>query len=524
MNGQRIIAVMRLELRIQRREPLTGLYMLVLSLLAAAFAAAGPVELVRGRGAVPRDSPWSLMLASTALTAFGQVITTMVAATVVLRDRADRVSDLLTTTRVTGHEYLVGKLSAALAMLLLIYTAIPLGLIVGAIGGGGQLRTAVAGAALPFVAVVLPTMLSIGALQFAVGVLSGRLWMIVGQGLLLIWVWTACTAAVTEPGGAWTSVLDPFGSAPLLAATNGWSDAQRVVRPMPVTMSLLVNRLGWLVVAAVAATVAVRRGVPPRAAVSSAAVLATDGETPNRGRALPLMRAASPTAWDGFVATVLHSARWMLRDTGWRVLTVLGMLNVGVHAVLDAAGGSGTMPASEQAVRALLLHGRLFLILLATIYAGELLWREREDRSAPFFDTAPVSDLALSGGRIVGVILAQCVVALLLTGAAGVAASLGCGCAVAPLPLVIAGVRGILLPFVTWLLVALAVHVVVQQKVVAHLVCIAGWVLGVLLFGAVDGGAELRVSAWRLLTVAALAGAVVLRFWRRGGRLAPGRG
>ena len=49
----RMAAVVRLELRTQRREPLTLLYVLVLGLLSMAFAAAGPVELVRGRGAVP---------------------------------------------------------------------------------------------------------------------------------------------------------------------------------------------------------------------------------------------------------------------------------------------------------------------------------------------------------------------------------------------------------------------------------------------------------------------------------------
>lgn len=63
MSRGRIASVIRLELLVQRREPLTALYMLVLGLLAMAFAAAGPVELVRGRGGVPRDSGWSLMLA-----------------------------------------------------------------------------------------------------------------------------------------------------------------------------------------------------------------------------------------------------------------------------------------------------------------------------------------------------------------------------------------------------------------------------------------------------------------------------
>ena len=202
MNWVRVAAVVRLELRVQRREPLTVLYMLVFALLATAFAAAGPVELVGDRGPVPRDAPWSLMLASTAITAFGQVITTMVAATVVLRDRADRVADLLVATPLTRREYLLAKLLASLLMLALIYAAVPVGLIAGSLLGGGSLLRAMVGTLPPFVAVVLPTMLAVGALQFSVGVLSGRLWVIVGQGLLLIWLWTATIGWVSGSDGA----------------------------------------------------------------------------------------------------------------------------------------------------------------------------------------------------------------------------------------------------------------------------------------------------------------------------------
>ncbi|HYW51464.1 MAG TPA: hypothetical protein VE861_12710, partial [Gemmatimonadaceae bacterium] len=263
MIAAHVRAVVLLELRTQRREPLTVLYMLVLSLLAAAFAAAGPVELVRDRGAVPRDSAWSLMMASTALTAFGQVITTMVAATVVLRDRADRVSDLLAVTRMSRREYLAGKLLAALLMLVSIYPAIPLGLVAGAVVGGGGIIAAVAGALTPFVCVVLPTMLAIGALQFAAGVLSGRLWVIVGQGLVLIWLWTAVTDAVATPGTATIALFDPFASAPLLIATRAWTDFERASSTMPVSTLLVASRVLWLTIGAGAAGAAILWRVRP---------------------------------------------------------------------------------------------------------------------------------------------------------------------------------------------------------------------------------------------------------------------
>lgn len=516
MNGAHVRAVARLEWRTQRREPLTVLYLLVLSLLAAAFAAAGPVELVRDRGAVPRDSAWSLMMASTALTAFGQVITTMVAATVVLRDRADRVSDQLAVTRLTRREYLTGKLLAVLSLLVLIYAAIPAGMIVGGVLGGGSVSVAAAGALTPFVCVVLPTMLAIGALQFAVGVLSGRLWTIVGLGLVLIWLWTATTGVAGTAGNDALALLDPFASAPLLVATRAWTDAERITSAMPVTTLLVGSRLLWLVIGTGMACAAVMWRVRPvssaSASVRATALIVPADVRSSRG----VVRARRMTAWRGSMATATYVARWMLRDAGWRVLTLLGVLNVIVHAAIDVRVATNSLQASEAALLSLQLHARLFLILLATIYAGELVWREREERSSDFFEVAPLTARALHLGRIGGVLVAQCVVVVLLGVAAALPAVMrGDGLA---MNVFVGGVlQRVLLPFVTWMLIALVVHLVVEQKVVAHLLCIAGWVLAALRFGAADVSIPGVLSQLVLLLVALVAMTAAVLLWRRGG-------
>lgn len=521
----RVAAVVRLELLIQRREPLSVLYVLVLGLLSMAFAAAGPVELVRNRGAIPRDAAWSVMLACTALTAFGQVITTMVAATVVLRDRADRVADLLTVSRLSPREYLLGKLLAALGTLCVIYAAIPVGLLAGAMLGGGQAAAAVRAVVPPFVLLVLPTMLAVGALQFSVGVLSGRLWAIVGQGLILIWLWSASVdaAAVGKATGV-ASLLDPFGSAPLLAATRHWSDAMRTTSAMPVTAVLLWNRALWLGLGAAAALLAIVRG---QGGVSHAR---SRTEPRRRGHAeptpavglLPIVRAGTGTGaargvLAGAGATARYVARWMWRDTGWRVLTALGAVNVGVHVALESQVGASPAALAMQVVQATVLHARLFLILLATIYAGELVWREREERSAPLFDAQPVRNGALLLGRVSGVIAAQLIVVVLLLVTASVAAMLGTGGGIDAGRVLLDGGLRVGVPFVGWLLVALAVHAVIQQKVAAHLLLIAGWVVAVLAANAATAPPD-GVAVWRWVLVAPVALLVSGLAWVRGAR------
>ncbi len=518
----RVLAVVRTEALTQRREPLTALYMLVFFLLAAAFAAAGPVELVRDRGRVPRDAAWSMMLASTALTAFGQVITTMVAATVVLRDRVDRVDDLLRATPLRSREYLTGKLLAALGLLCAIYAAIPVGLVCGAVIGGGTVLQAARGVIPPFLLVVLPTMLAVGAIQFGLGALSGRLWVIVGQGLLLIWLWNSAVDAAPRPDGALLTLLDPFGSAPLLRGTAAWTDVQRATLAMPVTASLLYNRVLWLLVGTGVAGMAIVRA--PLAGTRPAA-----SEIRQSGERSPIAAAVSPVALappdrDGarlshaqaVVATARYVVRWMLRDTGWRVLALLGTLNVAIHVALDASRGMPREALSGLILAAFQLHGQLFLILLATIYAGELVWREREDRSAGIIDALPVSDGDVVVGRIVGGVGAQCALLLMMGVCVAETGVLRSGSMVAPGRLIVGLLVTVLWPFIMWQLLSLAVHAVVQQKVAAHLVCIVGWVVVVRVSGGVTPSGASGIAPSRAVMLAFGALIVTWLGWMRG--------
>ena len=525
---ERVRAVIRLEFLIQRREPLTVLYMLVFFLLAAAFAAAGPVELVRGRGSVPRDAAWSLMLASTALTAFGQVITTMVAATVVLRDRADCVDELLRATLLRSREYLTGKLLAALGLLCVIYTAIPVGLVCGAVLGGGNAWHALGAVLPPFLIIVVPTMLAVGAMQFGLGALSGRLWVIVGQGLLLIWLWTSAVDAVPRAGADLFVLLDPFASAPLLRASASWTDAQRATASMPLTAVLALNRMLWLLIGALVAGVAIVRAPQVmhsrgRPAAPAGAPRGMPPSAPERTWRTSALRAPSGSlvAWRTAAATAQYVLQWMLRDTGWRVLAALGTLNVAVHVAIDVTRGMSSTALTALVLSAIQLHAQLFLILLATIYAGEIVWREREDRSAAFFDALPIRDGDAVAGRIVGVFGAQCVLVLLMGAMAAATAMVRSRTMLAPGMLASGLSVLVLLPFIAWMLLALAVHVVVQQKVVAHLACIVGWMVVVRVRGSGAVGAGAADVSWSVAF--ALLAAMITSWlgWVRGTASAP---
>ncbi|MCU0625282.1 MAG: hypothetical protein MUF21_02175, partial [Gemmatimonadaceae bacterium] len=193
------------------------------------------------------------------------------------------------------------------------------------------------------------------------------------------------------------------------------------------------------------------------------------------------------------VVLARHTARWMLRDAGWRVLAALGALNVAVQAWRAARGGGD---ATVLALDTLVVHARLFLILLATIYAGELLWREEEQRSAPLLDALPVRRWATTVGGLAGVIAAQLVLVALLASVAAMA-TVAAGARSPNAGAFAVGVAAwIAAPFVAWMLLSWAVHVVVRHKVAAHFACIAAWVVAITVHDAMRD-----VALWRAFTL-----------------------
>jgi len=178
-------------------------------------------------------------------------------------------------------------------------------------------------------------------------------------------------------------------------------------------------------------------------------------------------------------AVAAFTSRWTWRERGWRVIAGLGVLNVFAHAV------GGDLPASaidaSHVVALVREHARLFLILLATIYAGELLWRDQDQRVVELVESTPVATRTLVGGRLLGLMASQVVLVAALLVAVVVGVRLRHGAA-PPLGVVaIGGALWVLLPFAQWLVLSLAVHVVVRHKVIAHLALIAGWVAAVAL-------------------------------------------
>lgn len=477
--------VAHFECQLQRREFLTWIYVAVFFFLTFGYTSSGVVDLVTGRGAIAKNAPWALAQAMAGVTAFGQVITTMITATAVMRDVATRQQELLFTTRLSRRDYLLGRWSGALMVMLFVYAAIPVGLVTGTVmpwvERGVLLPFDVSAYLRPLSLLVLPNVAVVSALFFTAGALRRSFMAILLLGVGLVALWSTGVSLVRD-GALWGAMIDPFGNAALEAVTRDWGESQRGASAIPIGGWLLANRALWLAVAGVALAWLQHEfsfEVVSTTGAEGSAARATSDDDAQRLRHSSRATDSRGTTRLGRGGTLWlegrWTMRWTLRERGFRTLAALGALNAAANAWRVGA----THPDAGVVLAAVTEHSRLFLILVATIYAGELVWRERDVRTDAMRDALPAGTGTLLAGKILGLLAALAVLVAPLLVVGLVVGRVTHAAGMSP-QLALLWTGGIIWPFVAQLtLLSLLVHAIVQHKVAGHVLLIIGWVLAV---------------------------------------------
>ncbi|MDX2184283.1 MAG: hypothetical protein SFW08_09885 [Gemmatimonadaceae bacterium] len=486
-----IARLARFELQFQRRDFLAWLSALVFLLLTLGYSSNGVIALVSDRGDIPRHAPWALAQAMAGVTAFGQVITAIIAATTVLRDVSLRTQPLLLTTGISWRDYLTGRFVGTLTVLAVVYAMIPAGLIAGhlvALASGATdiapLRWAAYG--WPITVLVIPNVWLVTSAFFCVGALAGGFGPILLLGIGLIGLWQTGLALV-QRGIAWGTLVDPFGNAALTLATAEWSAADRALRMLTADPWLIGNRLLWIALAGLALGWTLARWRPVLADGAARVTRRTHRPSGHTAASTITWRSLAPLRGapvaQQFAAEWRFGVRWALRERGIVALVLLATLN----AIANAWPIAGLDNAAV--LRATEFHARLFGILIATIYAGELVWRDRETRADALLGALPTAARVRLLGRAVGVGVSLAVlpaalflVSIVLPLLRGAMPDLGCAAR---------WMLGTSLPeFWGLLAVSVVVHAIVQHKTVAHLLLIAAWI------GAITLGLRALAVPW----------------------------
>ncbi|MBD2766317.1 ABC transporter permease [Hymenobacter sp. BT664] len=488
--------IFALEFRYQLHRPTTWLYFAVILGLAFLIVVGNYADDARD-GYFLVNAPIVIATVAAICCVKWLVIGASVAGDAAARDVQTRMHSLTYTAPTSKAAYLGGRLLAAFALNALILLAIPAGLLLAMYVAGveadilGPFR--VAAYLTAFFFIVLPNAFYATAIQFSLAALSRRaMGSYLGGAALFVVAYLVWQ--VLPNAGEWGKLADPMSFGPVLNhMSNDWSPLEKNTRLFLLEGSFLTNRLLWLGISLglLAFTYVRFQLVLPETGQKqkpgkrpTPAVAAPERLNRGTGAALPQVRGTY-----GF-ATQLHQLRliswqafWQLAKSraGLPLLAVLALV-VGLAVPGNLKGrGVPLLPRTDfvlDFLTASLTQPEPFWVIMALLtifYAGELVWRERETGLSEIANAAPVPEwvLFLSRFLALGLVL---VVWLALLMMAGLAAQAGLGGARAELGLygqVLFGLQ--LVECLLLALLALAVHVLVNQKFVGHLVALLAY-------------------------------------------------
>ncbi len=439
------------------------------------------------------------------MTVIGSILSLLAAAAfagdAAARDAETRLSPLLFTTPLGKSAFLAGRFLAALLLNAALAVAVQLGVFLALTSRtlepslSGPFRFATFAEA--YLTFGLPNAFVTTACLFAAALLTRRSVTTFLVSVVLFALVVVSWQLVATRLGFWQlgQVMDPFGLTTLSNLSLTWTPAAKSVRSIPLDGTLLMNRFVWLLLStAVLGFAAVRFGFTLAAAGAAqrgrrSRVVHADASS-EAGVATVVARAApiAPALALGHTTTISRfNVRTRLSQTGaiaWEAfrgvaLSWSGLLLVALLIFLVLSWptlmedmGTAMLPTTEQLTRYLGSPELIWMIipLFTVYYAGELVWRERDARVNDLTDTTPVPDGAQLAGRVLGLGLILVVLqAIRLLAGIFVQARLGYYNFEVGLYLrMLFGVQ--LVDYLLFAVLAVVVHVLVNQKYAGHLV------------------------------------------------------
>ena len=216
--------------------------------------------------------------------------------------------------------------------------------------------------------------------------------------------------------------MDPLGFVAYSAVTGNWTSHERNTLQIPLDDVYLINRLLWVALGLILLVLAFARFRFTEGSARQRSDSAIGQESHWKMQSTPEIDGKSqPKARRDFstkaaVMLFLKAAVFdfwsILRGIYFHlILAGIGLSLIALTIVQTVRWGTGSYPVTYTVLELLDNGFPLFILMIVTIYAGELVWRERENRSHEVYDALPVPDWVPLLSKIAALMGIQVVVA-----------------------------------------------------------------------------------------------------------------
>lgn len=386
------------------------------SFLCIASESFGPIA--AGNGKVLLNGPFANIYNDIYASFFGIIIIGAIFGTSILRDFQRDTTQILFTKPISKLAYLGGRWAGSFVATVFAFSGLVFGESLGTLAPWAD-HARIAPAHLwwyvqPFLTIVVVQIFFLGSLFFMVAALTRRIFIVYLQGAALFMLYLIGLGAFEATRSLalfWPGVLDPVGILLNDSITRYWTVVERNTllfswSPHSASGIFLYNRLLWtgiglLTVAAVWIFFPMSLEALTARSSSRRARQASEQDEelrPVRSRVVARIPAVhqlfgAGTSWAQFLSLTRMRVRNITRDIPFWVLLVLmaGVaINNGHYA--GRVEGVNVWPVTYLMVQAVEGGATLFFYIVATLYAAELIWRERDTHFEGIHDALPMNE------------------------------------------------------------------------------------------------------------------------------------
>jgi hypothetical protein len=401
------------EVKFRLKSISTYVYFLLWFTLSFLFVSAqdfGPM----GNGKVLLNGPYASSNYCLQAGVFGIIVIAAIFGTSILRDFQRDTYQLLFTKPISKFAYLGGRWAGSFAATVFAFSGLPIGEFIGTLApwadhsriASGHLSWYVQ----PFLSITVVQIFFLGSLFFCVAALTRKIFIVYLQGVALFMAYLiglTVFSATRSLEHFWSAILDPVGFLLLDGVTRYWTVVEKNTQLLPWDGVFLINRLVWSgvgVAALIVVWVLFPMSVEALTAKASGrraakAKLAEDDDVrPVRSLVAAKLPKVSQVFGPGtgiaqLVSLTRMRIHYILHEVPfWAIAGLLTAFALSNGYFAGKIAGQNVWPVTYLMLQAVEGSATLFFFIVATLYAAELLWRERDTRFDGIHDSLPVGE------------------------------------------------------------------------------------------------------------------------------------
>jgi ABC-type transport system involved in multi-copper enzyme maturation permease subunit len=409
------------ELKFRAKSISTYVYFLgwfAFAFFSVASESFGPVG--NSNGKVLLNGPYANTLNDIGSSLFGVIIIAAIFGTSILRDFQRDTYQMLFTKPVSKGAYLGGRWAGSFVTTVFAFSGMIVGTLVGTLAPWAD-QTRIGPNHLwwylqPFLSINVVQIFFLGSLFFAVAALTRKIFVVYLQGVALFMIYIVGLTvyfATRSLEHFWSGILDPLGLVLFDNVSRYWTVVEKNALLVPWDFSgnspgvFLYNRVLWTLigVAALAGTWALfpmsvealtAKSQGKRAA--KARLQETEETRPIRSlvaKRLPRVHQlfGARTTFIQYLSLTRLRIRTIVREISfWAIVGLLIVFAINNGQFAGRTGDVNVWPVTYLMLQAVEGSAALFFYIVATLYAGELVWRERDSHFDGIHDALPMGE------------------------------------------------------------------------------------------------------------------------------------